>query len=242
MSFPASSPTPLYRLSTHPMVSAAPLSQAENEKFMAEYTGYLTVQQLYAATLAHYTMVHTMSLATSMPQPYLQTGTNLGSLVNLTNYQVTPVAPSLNSQESSLLSAAAASVLDPNILAAQVLAKNQHSNASNAAVVANPPTVANETTHASRTSRRPVEESVKKKASGAIRRVTLKSALYKTELCRNFVLNNSCQYGLKCQFAHGQDDKRTLQLHNYKTKKCISFKTTGTCRYNDRCRFSHAPA
>ena len=28
---------------------------------------------------------------------------------------------------------------------------------------------------------------------------------FKTELCKEFQLNNICRYGMKCKFAHGRD-------------------------------------
>ena len=63
---------------------------------------------------------------------------------------------------------------------------------------------------------------------------------YKTELCRPFEETGSCKYGLKCQFAHGSKELRTLQRHpKYKTELCRTFHTTGFCPYGPRCHFVH---
>eukprot|EP01111_Echinosteliopsis_oligospora_P013194 TRINITY_DN4669_c0_g1_i1.p1 TRINITY_DN4669_c0_g1~~TRINITY_DN4669_c0_g1_i1.p1 ORF type:complete len:278 (-),score=80.35 TRINITY_DN4669_c0_g1_i1:78-911(-) len=65
-------------------------------------------------------------------------------------------------------------------------------------------------------------------------------SLYKTELCRSFVETGNCRYGLKCQFAHGRDELRTVTRHpKYKTEICKTFHTLGTCPYGTRCRFIH---
>ena len=34
---------------------------------------------------------------------------------------------------------------------------------------------------------------------------------YKTSLCKNFLTESGCQYGEKCQFAHGKDELRPIQ-------------------------------
>jgi len=48
---------------------------------------------------------------------------------------------------------------------------------------------------------------------------------YKTEMCKNFVAYNYCEFGDKCSFAHGnyelQSKKNTHK--NYKTKACKRF-------------------
>jgi len=67
-----------------------------------------------------------------------------------------------------------------------------------------------------------------------------RGSLYKTELCRKFIQTNTCRYGAKCQFAHGQDELRGLMRHPlYKTAKCVTFHTKGSCPYGSRCRFIH---
>ena len=63
----------------------------------------------------------------------------------------------------------------------------------------------------------------------------------KNELCKNFIRNGSCRYGMKCQFAHGIDELRKNENQNskYKTKKCLSFFKEGVCMYGMRCNFVH---
>lgn len=63
---------------------------------------------------------------------------------------------------------------------------------------------------------------------------------YKTELCKSFTETGACRYGLKCQFAHGKEEIRSVLRHpKYKTEICKTFHTTGTCPYGIRCRFIH---
>lgn len=67
-----------------------------------------------------------------------------------------------------------------------------------------------------------------------------KSELYKTELCRAFSEKGSCGYGEKCQFAHGECDRRNILRHaKYKTKQCWTYHSTGFCYYGARCNFIH---
>ena len=40
-----------------------------------------------------------------------------------------------------------------------------------------------------------------------------KLGLYKTELCRSWEEKGTCRYGNKCQFAHGEDELRTVSRH-----------------------------
>jgi len=40
-----------------------------------------------------------------------------------------------------------------------------------------------------------------------------KLGLYKTELCRSWEEKGTCRYGTKCQFAHGEDELRTVSRH-----------------------------
>jgi len=66
------------------------------------------------------------------------------------------------------------------------------------------------------------------------------TVLYKTELCRSFSESGYCRYGLKCRFAHGEDDLRPVTRHKkYKTEMCKNFIKTGICPYGVRCRFIH---
>lgn len=66
------------------------------------------------------------------------------------------------------------------------------------------------------------------------------SSRYKTELCRSFAEVGSCKYGDKCQFAHGEEELRTVNRHpKFKTENCKSFHSTGFCPYGPRCHFIH---
>lgn len=66
------------------------------------------------------------------------------------------------------------------------------------------------------------------------------SSRYKTELCRPFEENGHCKYGDKCQFAHGDNELRSLSRHpKYKTELCRTFHTIGFCPYGPRCHFIH---
>ncbi|GBL97446.1 Protein TIS11 [Araneus ventricosus] len=70
--------------------------------------------------------------------------------------------------------------------------------------------------------------------------IPLKSIFYKTELCRKF-LEGHCELGIKCQFAHGRNDMRSVARHPmYKTRVCVNFLKFGYCRYADRCIFIHS--
>eukprot|EP00026_Physarum_polycephalum_P006418 Phypoly_transcript_06460.p1 GENE.Phypoly_transcript_06460~~Phypoly_transcript_06460.p1 ORF type:complete len:279 (+),score=52.69 Phypoly_transcript_06460:613-1449(+) len=63
---------------------------------------------------------------------------------------------------------------------------------------------------------------------------------YKTELCKSFTETGTCRYGVKCQFAHGKEEIRSILRHpKYKTEICKTFHTSGTCPYGIRCRFIH---
>ena len=61
-----------------------------------------------------------------------------------------------------------------------------------------------------------------------------KSAHYKTEMCKRWQSSpiHFCQYGAKCQFAHGPDELQVRgdRPQNHRTKPCWSFSVTGTCR------------
>ncbi|KIJ68674.1 hypothetical protein HYDPIDRAFT_24928 [Hydnomerulius pinastri MD-312] len=67
-----------------------------------------------------------------------------------------------------------------------------------------------------------------------------KLGLYKTELCRSWEEKGSCRYGTKCQFAHGEEELRTVSRHpKYKTEICRTFWVSGACPYGKRCCFIH---
>lgn len=64
--------------------------------------------------------------------------------------------------------------------------------------------------------------------------------LYKTELCRSWVDSGRCNYGDRCQYAHGDAEKRPVPRHpKYKTEACQSFHQSGYCPYGARCHFIH---
>ena len=64
--------------------------------------------------------------------------------------------------------------------------------------------------------------------------------LYKTELCRSWMENGRCNYGERCQYAHGDREKRPVPRHpKYKTDPCQSYHKTGYCPYGPRCHFVH---
>lgn len=70
--------------------------------------------------------------------------------------------------------------------------------------------------------------------------LNVNSSRYKTELCRPFVENGTCNYGDKCQFAHGAHELRNLPRHpKYKTELCKTFHNTAFCPYGLRCHFVH---
>ncbi|KAI6190241.1 CCCH-type zinc finger putative transcription factor [Aphelenchoides bicaudatus] len=62
----------------------------------------------------------------------------------------------------------------------------------------------------------------------------------KTEVCRNFADTGTCRYADKCQYAHGDVEKRPIPRHpKYKTEICRSFVVNGLCLYGKRCHFIH---
>lgn len=64
--------------------------------------------------------------------------------------------------------------------------------------------------------------------------------LYKTELCRTWMEYGRCNYGERCQYAHGEAEKRPIPRHpKYKTEACQSFHLKGVCPYGPRCHFIH---
>ena len=71
------------------------------------------------------------------------------------------------------------------------------------------------------------------------------SPQYKTTLCKNYQDSGLCDFGARCQFAHGQLELRTLgqnylQLNpQYKTTMCSHFTEHGNCPQGHNCQFSH---
>ncbi|KAJ8514945.1 hypothetical protein ONZ45_g7580 [Pleurotus djamor] len=67
-----------------------------------------------------------------------------------------------------------------------------------------------------------------------------KLGLYKTEPCRSWEEKGTCRYGIKCQFAHGEEEIRSVSRHpKYKTEICRTFWVSGSCPYGKRCCFIH---
>ena len=80
---------------------------------------------------------------------------------------------------------------------------------------------------------------------------------YKTALCKNYNSDHGCQYGNKCQFAHGSEELRMnldmnnmmgmndifqskqKNIMNYKIVKCKNYEKDGKCKYGDRCSYAH---
>ena len=81
---------------------------------------------------------------------------------------------------------------------------------------------------------------------------------YKTALCKKFTENQSCPYGDKCQFAHGEQELRNFNGHvqnmmyplgmgtknqnnmlNYKIVKCKNWEKDKTCKYGIHCTYAH---
>lgn len=83
---------------------------------------------------------------------------------------------------------------------------------------------------------------------------------YKTSLCKNYNSDHGCQYGDKCQFAHGTEELRVApnvrsvpgmikpmqkiqkNILNYKIVKCKNFEKEGKCKYGEHCSFAHGDA
>ena len=81
---------------------------------------------------------------------------------------------------------------------------------------------------------------------------------YKTALCKKFSTQQSCPYGDKCQFAHGEQELRTFNgqpqnmmytmgmgnknqnnMLNYKIVKCKNWEQDKTCKYGMHCTYAH---
>mmetsp|Transcript_25441 Transcript_25441/g.55581 ORF Transcript_25441/g.55581 Transcript_25441/m.55581 type:complete len:955 (-) Transcript_25441:277-3141(-) len=79
-----------------------------------------------------------------------------------------------------------------------------------------------------------------------------RSAKVKTELCRNFMSGKVCQFGDKCNYAHGEHElkyTKLLHLENaglvdveiFRTRPCITWMATGACPFDQRCLGLHDP-
>ena len=64
---------------------------------------------------------------------------------------------------------------------------------------------------------------------------------FKTEICKFWQLNGTCEYEDSCSFAHGRHQlKQKPDLHkHYKTKQCKKFHKDLYCPYGPRCQFLH---
>jgi len=64
---------------------------------------------------------------------------------------------------------------------------------------------------------------------------------FKTEICKFWQLNGTCEYAETCSFAHGNHElkQRTDMPRNYKTKQCKRFHKELYCPYGPRCQFLH---
>merc|ERR1711964_603492 len=64
---------------------------------------------------------------------------------------------------------------------------------------------------------------------------------FKTEMCVKFQQLGACPYGKRCNFAHGENELKTISRHPlYKTRPCIPFIQTKKCPYGRRCNFIHS--
>ncbi|KAI9362083.1 hypothetical protein DFJ73DRAFT_620965 [Zopfochytrium polystomum] len=58
---------------------------------------------------------------------------------------------------------------------------------------------------------------------------------HKTEMCRSWEELGTCVYGNQCQFAHSEDELRTVRRHPlWRTELCKTFWKDGVCPYG-RC-------
>ncbi|KAF5402889.1 hypothetical protein PHET_03561 [Paragonimus heterotremus] len=77
--------------------------------------------------------------------------------------------------------------------------------------------------------------------SGAKRRIGFhNNILYKTELCHDFRMHQSCPRGPACQYAHGERELRDPRNHPlYKTTICQNYHLTGSCVRGSKCLHLH---
>lgn len=80
-----------------------------------------------------------------------------------------------------------------------------------------------------------ISDNISKKNKAAVN-----TELYKTELCSTFVKSGDCPYGEKCQFAHGENELKSVDRpSNWRSKPCQNWLKKGRCSYNERCCFRH---
>ena len=58
---------------------------------------------------------------------------------------------------------------------------------------------------------------------------------YKLKMCRNWESSGRCNFGAKCNFAHGASELS----HGARELLCHSWVAEGRCTYGDDCRFQH---
>lgn len=65
-------------------------------------------------------------------------------------------------------------------------------------------------------------------------------------MCKNWIENNECRYGNKCQFAHGKEELCIFRAaiaaktsDKRRTKNCRVFYKEKHCMYGSRCMFRH---
>ena len=66
-----------------------------------------------------------------------------------------------------------------------------------------------------------------------------KLGLYKTELCRSWEEKGSCRYGAKCQFAHGEEELRSVSRHPKASILC-SIVIVTKCPCSTRLKFAES--
>ncbi|KAJ1566522.1 hypothetical protein HK405_009461 [Cladochytrium tenue] len=72
------------------------------------------------------------------------------------------------------------------------------------------------------------------------RRARRRHFLHKTEMCRTFAAQGSCPYGARCQFAHSEEELRSVSRHpKWKTALCKRYWNTGSCPFDAECSFIH---
>uniref|UniRef100_A0A914W6B7 C3H1-type domain-containing protein n=1 Tax=Plectus sambesii TaxID=2011161 RepID=A0A914W6B7_9BILA len=80
---------------------------------------------------------------------------------------------------------------------------------------------------------------------GGMRRFIRNPKQFKTVLCESWKESRRCNYGDRCQFAHGAEELRqpqqsAAQRHpKYRTQMCNKFAMFGCCPYGARCHFLH---
>jgi hypothetical protein len=62
---------------------------------------------------------------------------------------------------------------------------------------------------------------------------------YKTELCKSFITDGSCKYGMRCRFAHGLQDLLSKKRPIKSSAECPSFATIGFCQFGENCDLTH---